>query len=73
LRLALAFLHLCGAERIWIEQLWKAAIGRSEAGQGADAFGLSQEIMAAVYAITGAVGVERFSAFLNVMRDALEG
>jgi hypothetical protein len=70
LRLALAFLHLCGAERNWIDQFWKAAVGRSETGQGATAFGRSQEMTAAVNAITRAVGVERSSAFLDAVRNA---
>jgi len=70
LRLALAFLHLCGAERNWIDQFWQAAVGRSETGQGADAFGRSQEMTAAVNAITRAVGVERSLAFLDALRDA---
>ncbi len=70
LRLALAFLHLCGAERSWIDQFWKAAVCRSEAGQGADAFGRSQEMTAAVNAITRQVGVERSGAFLEALRAA---
>ncbi|WP_313534415.1 hypothetical protein [Sphingomonas sp.] len=70
LRLALAFLQLCGAERTWIDQFWEAAVGRSEAGQGADAFGRSQEMTAAVNAISRQVGIDRSSAFLDALRAA---
>jgi hypothetical protein len=70
LRLALAFLRLCGAEACLIEQFWKAAVTRSETGSGADAFGRSQEMTAAVNAITRAVGIERSSAFLDALREA---
>ncbi|NLS25692.1 hypothetical protein S2M10_06620 [Sphingomonas sp. S2M10] len=73
LRLALAFLHLCGAERNWIDQFWRSAVGRSETGQGATAFGRSQEMTAAVNAITRQVGVERSSAFLDALRAARRG
>ncbi|WP_066723620.1 hypothetical protein [Sphingomonas pituitosa] len=70
LRLALAFLHLCGAERGWIDQLWEALVKRDEAGGGATAFGRSQQITAAVNAITREVGVERSLELIEALRAA---
>lgn len=73
LRLALAYLHLCGAERRWIDQLWDGLVKRSEAGGGAVAFGRSQQITAAVNAISRQVGVDRSLAYIDAMRAARRG
>lgn len=73
LRLALAILHLSGAQRGWIDQLWSGLVKRSETGPGADAFGRSQQITAAVNAISDQVGVERTAALLDAMRTTRRG
>lgn len=73
LRLALAFLHLNGAERGWIDQLWQGLVKRAETGPGADAFGRSQQITASINAISRQVGVERSNEFLDAMRAARRG
>jgi len=73
LRLALAYVHLCGAERGWIDQLWGALVKRDETGEGATAFGRSQQITASINAVTRQVGVERSLAFLEAVRAARRG
>lgn len=70
LRLALAILHLHGAQRSFIDDLWEALVRRSETGGGADAFGRSQQITAAINGISHQVGVDRSFAYLDALRAA---
>lgn len=70
LRLALAILHLHGAQRSFINDLWEALVRRSETGGGADAFGRSQQITAAINGISLQVGVDRSLAYLEALRAA---